>query len=39
MTDIRALIAGCLARERGGADAAARRRMIEVISEGLRTRS
>lgn len=35
--DVKALMAGCLARERGGgADAAARDRMIAIVCEGLR---
>ncbi|TDC58539.1 hypothetical protein E1281_00880 [Actinomadura sp. KC345] len=39
VADVKALIAGCLARERGTTDAVVRRRMIEVVCEGLRTRS
>jgi AcrR family transcriptional regulator len=38
VADVKALVAGCLARERDSADPAARRRLIEVICEGLRTR-
>lgn len=34
--DVKALMLGCLARERGAADAAARDRMIAVVSTGLR---
>jgi len=34
--DVKALIAGCLAREQQGADPAARRRMIAVVTAGLR---
>jgi AcrR family transcriptional regulator len=34
--DVKALIVGCLARERTAADAAARDRMIVVVCEGLR---
>jgi AcrR family transcriptional regulator len=35
-TDVKALIAGCLSREQRGADPAARRRMIAIVSAGLR---
>jgi AcrR family transcriptional regulator len=35
--DVKALIAGCLARERGHADPTARRRMIAIVYDGLRT--
>ncbi|SHM50999.1 TetR/AcrR family transcriptional regulator [Cryptosporangium aurantiacum] len=34
--DVKALLAGCLARERGTADAAARDRMITIVRAGLR---
>jgi AcrR family transcriptional regulator len=34
--DVKALIAGCLSRERQGSDPAARRRMIAIVSAGLR---
>ncbi len=37
--DVRALIAGCLARERDQADQTARQRMITIASDGLRTRT
>jgi len=36
--DVKALLVGCLAREQHGADPEARRRMIDVASEGLRAR-
>jgi AcrR family transcriptional regulator len=36
MDDVKALLEGCLARERAAADAAARDRMIAIISRGLR---
>ncbi|MDH2426689.1 TetR/AcrR family transcriptional regulator [Sphaerisporangium sp. TRM90804] len=35
--DVKALMAGCLAREREGADAEARHRVIAVVCDGLRT--
>lgn len=35
-TDVKALIAGCLSREQQGADPEARRRMIAIVSAGLR---
>ncbi|MEV4618861.1 helix-turn-helix domain-containing protein [Asanoa sp. NPDC049573] len=34
--DVKALIVGCVARERGATDPAARRRMVEIVSAGLR---
>jgi hypothetical protein len=33
---VKALLVGCLARERDAADAAARQRMIAIVCEGLR---
>jgi AcrR family transcriptional regulator len=36
--DVKALVAGCLARERGHADQAARQRMIAIACNGLRAR-
>ncbi|MEW9549142.1 TetR/AcrR family transcriptional regulator [Nonomuraea sp. NPDC050783] len=36
--DVKALVVGCLARERDGIDDSARRRMISIIREGLRAR-
>ncbi|MFC4586000.1 TetR/AcrR family transcriptional regulator [Sphaerisporangium corydalis] len=36
VADVKALIMGCLARERGDGDTAARLRMITVVSAGLR---
>jgi AcrR family transcriptional regulator len=35
-TDVKALIAGCLSREQQGTDPAARRRLIAIVSTGLR---
>jgi AcrR family transcriptional regulator len=35
--DVKALIVGCLAREQQTTDAAARKRLLAVVSEGLRT--
>jgi hypothetical protein len=37
--DVKALIVGCLGRERTGADPAARRRMISIACAGLQARS
>jgi hypothetical protein len=34
--DVKALLVGCLARERDRADPGARRRLIAVVCEGLR---
>ncbi|MEU6645345.1 helix-turn-helix domain-containing protein [Saccharomonospora sp. NPDC046836] len=36
VVDVKALMTGCLARERGATDAAARSRMIEIVCTGLR---
>ncbi|MFC4591783.1 TetR/AcrR family transcriptional regulator [Sphaerisporangium corydalis] len=36
--DVKALVVGCLAREREGLDDAARQRMISVVCDGLRVR-
>ncbi|NEE03603.1 TetR/AcrR family transcriptional regulator [Phytoactinopolyspora halotolerans] len=36
-TDVRSVIEGCIARERHGQDAAARRRMVTIASQGLRS--
>jgi hypothetical protein len=36
MTDVKALLDGCLARQRGGPDPAARDRMIDILRQGLR---
>lgn len=35
-TDVKALMEGCMARERGGANEAARQRTVEVVLAGLR---
>jgi AcrR family transcriptional regulator len=37
MADVKALLEGCLAREREAADAPARERMIAIVGHGLRT--
>jgi hypothetical protein len=37
LADVKALLKGCLARERDAADPAARARMIAIVSRGLRT--
>jgi hypothetical protein len=34
--DVKALIVGCLARERRSTDLAARRRMVDIVHAGLR---
>ncbi|NYH51249.1 MULTISPECIES: TetR/AcrR family transcriptional regulator [Nocardiopsis] len=37
--DVKALVSGCIARGRGGADEAARRRTVAVVLDGLRPRA